>query len=166
MSLFPKTMFEDIKEFHAKFGLGYDGGPRALPPELKPFRTKFMVEELVEYTSLDPRDHKFVQHIFDVFVGVVQTEPSLEKKFDALIDLVYVALGTAYLHGFDFEEGWRRVHEANMKKVRALRSEDSLRGSVYDVVKPPGWTAPDLSDLVQEKPTMFTEYDPDCIPGN
>jgi hypothetical protein len=35
-----------------------------------------------------------------------------------------------------------------MKKVRALRAVDSQRGSTYDVVKPSGWVAPDLSDLV------------------
>ncbi len=78
-----------------------------------------------------------------------QDVPSLAKKFDALIDLVYVALGTAYLHGFPFDLGWRRVHEANMKKVRATNAAQSARNSTHDVVKPPGWTAPTLDDLVK-----------------
>ena len=46
---------------------------------------------------------------------------NLEEYFDGLIDLVYVALGAAYLSGLPFNEGFKRVHEANMKKVRALR---------------------------------------------
>jgi hypothetical protein len=58
-----------------------------------------------------------------------------------------------------------------MKKVKALRDEESTRGvAAFDVVKPEGWTAPDLSDLVlpkkPEPPTIFTEYDGECIPGN
>jgi len=87
-----------------------------------------MKEELDEYRE-------------SVFVG------DLEGQLDALVDLVYVALGTAYLQGFDFNEAFRRVHEANMKKVRARQKSDSKRASSYDVVKPVGWTPPDLSDL-------------------
>lgn len=144
-------MFDDIKNFHQKFGLEYKGPPRPLELGLGVFRTGFLAEELAEYVSSDKTDHDFLVKIVKVFwlEGSNQGEVPLEKQFDALIDLVYVALGTAYLHGFDFNEGWRRVHEANMKKVRALKDSDSARGSTYDVVKPEGWTAPDLSDLVQ-----------------
>lgn len=70
------------------------------------------------------------------------------ESFDALIDLVYVALGTAYLHRFPFNEGWARVQEANMRKVRANKKSDSKRRTTHDVVKPPGWRSPELDDLV------------------
>ena len=117
---------KDIEAFHIKYQLQYKDRPRFLPEELSGFRSRFIEEELDEY--------------------ILAT--TLEDKFDALIDLVYVALGTAYLHGFDFEEGWRRVHNANMKKVRAERQDESKRGTAFDVVKPEGWQPPDLSDLV------------------
>lgn len=123
------SLMIDIIEFHQKFSLAYDGPPRELPPDLSGFRSGFLCEELREYTD-----------------GVIRGDK--EKQLDALVDLVYVALGTAYLHGFDFDEAWRRVHAANMAKVRTAREEDSKRGSSFDVVKPPGWTPPDLSDLV------------------
>ena len=145
------SMFDDIKAFHEKFDLKYNGAPRWLPQDLDHFRTGFLAEELAEYTT----DDKTVQAdiIRNVKRGTVirpsDTPPSLEKQLDALVDLVYVALGTAYLHGFDFDEAWRRVHAANMKKIRATLSEQSARGSIHDVVKPPGWTAPNLSDLVR-----------------
>jgi len=147
-----QSLFEDIKDFHQKFGLEYQGPPRYLPDQFDGFRTKFMAEELAEYVSADQTDHNFVTRAvdaiqqFNAFAGLA---PPLEKKLDALVDLVYVAMGTAYLHGFDFDEAWRRVHAANMAKVRAERADQSLRGSTFDVVKPPGWKAPDLSDLVQ-----------------
>ena len=111
---------QDIKDFHEKFQLTYIGPPRELPDELAKFRKAFMEEELDEY--IDSR--------------------YLPGKLDALVDLMYVVLGTAYLHGFPFEEAWRRVHEANMKKVRAQSSR-----SKFDVIKPEGWTPPALSDL-------------------
>lgn len=116
---------KDIEDFHKKYGLAYEGKPRHLVGDLKAFRQLFMEEELTEYALAY----------------------SLVDKLDALVDLVYVALGTAYLHGFDFREAWRRVHEANMKKIRASRANESKRGTSLDVVKPPGWQAPDLSDL-------------------
>ena len=120
---------QDIIDFQTKFGLEYKGPPRQLPEDLETFRRKFMMEELIEYAhACEHRDK----------VGML----------DGLVDLLYVAFGTAHLHGFDIQKAWARVHEANMKKVRALRESDSKRGSTYDVIKPEGWKPPDLSDLV------------------
>lgn len=119
-------LVKDIVQFHQKFDLNSPDKPSQLSTELLKFRIKFMREELNEYVK----------------------SSGLEGKLDALVDLVYVAIGTAYLHGFDFNEAWRRVHEANMKKVRAQSADESKRGTSFDVVKPEGWTAPDLSDLV------------------
>jgi predicted HAD superfamily Cof-like phosphohydrolase len=142
-----QSLFEDIKDFHQRFELEYKGPPRQLPDELGFFRAKFIGEEFMEYLSDHKNDVLFMSTIVHKLLSTY--EIPLEKKLDALVDLVYVALGTAYLHGFDFDEAWRRVHEANMKKVRAERKEQSLRGSTFDVVKPLGWKPPDLSDLVR-----------------
>lgn len=129
-SLNPRMdMMELIEKFHLKFCLEYEGSPRALPQKLSKFRIQFLHEELKEYRdAVEAKD--------------------LEGQLDALIDLVYVALGTAYMHGFDFNEGFRRVHDCNMKKVRALSRLDSKRGSTFDVVKPANWKPPYLKDLV------------------
>lgn len=127
--------WKDIVAFHEKFGLEYKGQPRELEQALCDFRVDFLDEELTEYISAYSMDSDYKHQ-------------RLEQMFDALIDLVYVAMGTAYLHGFDFPEGWRRVHAANMAKVRAERASDSKRGTTFDVVKPEGWKSPDLLDLV------------------
>jgi predicted HAD superfamily Cof-like phosphohydrolase len=141
----------DIEAFHQKFGLEYTGKPRILEPELFSFRRKFIQEEVDEYereqtgliealTSDDGQpDHRRIA------LG-------LHEQLDALVDMVYVALGTAYLQfGVSvFHEAWRRVQEANMKKVRAEKADESKRGSAFDVVKPEGWTPPDHHDLVRD----------------
>lgn len=125
-------MFKDIKDFHTKFGLKYEGNSRLLEKSLSDFRIKFLTEELVEYR-------------------LAIENKNLEDAFDALIDLVYVALGTAYLHGFNFPEGWKLVHEANMKKVRVKSKEDSKRYHQADIVKPEGWKPPDLKSIMTDK---------------
>lgn len=122
-------LMADIAAFHERFELAYDGPPRELPYELAVLRERRLQEEAEEYTE-----------------AIL-----LEKRFDALIDTVYVALGNAYLHGFNFEEGWRRVHEANMKKVRAQHASESRHSSALDIIKPPGWVEPHLGDLVGYK---------------
>lgn len=121
----------DVHEFHEKFDIEQPLTPRQLPPDLAKFRLEFLKEELDEYErSLHDGD--------------------IEGQLDALVDLVVVALGTALISGFDFDAAWRRVHEANMAKVRAKADgSDSKRGSGFDIVKPEGWTPPDHSDLVR-----------------
>lgn len=143
------TMFQDIKDFHEKYQLAYNGKPRILDEELGEFRERFMAEELAEY--LEAGDNAR-----DDLMPSLMHEPGenvhvhLEAQLDALVDLCYVAMGTAYLQGFDFEEAWNRVHAANMQKVRVANAKDSKRESSYDVIKPPGWTAPDHSNLVAD----------------
>jgi predicted HAD superfamily Cof-like phosphohydrolase len=135
----------DIADFHDKHDIAYIDGPRHLPAHLRDFRIRFLAEELCEYAGVPDVTKRLIQSA--LHEGM--TEPLLEDQFDALIDLVYVALGTSYLHGFPFDNGWSVVHRANMRKVRVERSEDSKRGSIYDVAKPAGWLPPSLATLVK-----------------
>lgn len=71
-----------------------------------------------------------------------------EDSTQFLIDLVYGCRMSAIVMGFHFDKGWRRVQEANMSKIRAKRDTVGKRGSTWDVVKPEGWRAPIMDDLV------------------
>jgi predicted HAD superfamily Cof-like phosphohydrolase len=126
-------MSADVHDFHDRFRLLYDGPPKTLDDELLDFRVKFMQEELDEYAE-----------------GAA--EGDLEKQLDAIIDLIYVALGTLVLQGMlpAFAPGWNRVQAANMAKVRTERVEDSKRGSTFDVTKPEGWKPPTHADLIEQ----------------
>lgn len=121
-------MFADIKKFHKQMGLEYEGEPRFLPLDMSKLRIDRLHEEMDEYRQ-------------------ARRDNNLVDQLDALVDLVYVALGTAYLHGFDFEEAWNRVHASNMLKERAQKTSDSKHKSQYDVIKPEGWVPPYLKDL-------------------
>ena len=126
------NLFNDINEFSQKFGLPQPAQPKLLDHIDMHFRMQFMYEELRE--------------IQEGYSG-----KDIEEVFDGLIDLVYVALGTAWLMNLPFNDGWARVHLANMQKERAMSAGDtrSKRGHRWDIVKPEGWEAPVLTDLVE-----------------
>lgn len=124
----------DVGMFHDRFGLDnvvYEPeGPRVIPEDLMDFRIKFMEEELKEFK--------------DAYEAGDEA-----GMFDALLDLAYVVHGTSHLKGFPWHDGWQLVQRANLKKVRASGDgSDSKRGSSWDIVKPEGWTAPDIAGLL------------------
>ena len=59
-----------------------------------------------------------------------------EDMADAVVDIVYVAIGAAVEMGFDFQTLWDEVHAANMEK--------EFRGEGVKVGKPKGWKEPDV----------------------
>ena len=131
-----RSNFEDVGQFHEKFGLPRSSDShRAIPHndtprELLEFRAAFMAEELDEFMRAMERD-------------------DIPEMFDALLDLVYVALGTAHVMNLPWQAGWNRVQASNMAKVRAAKDgSDSKRDSSWDVVKPEGWIPPHLEELL------------------
>ena len=125
--------FSDVGDFHEKFGLhrsDTEAGLQRVSNDLLDFRKKFLQEELDEFNR-----------------GLEEGDEA--EMFDALLDLVYVAMGTAHLLGYPWQQGWEAVQAANMAKVRASKDgKDSKRGSSWDIVKPAGWTPPDIRSLV------------------
>lgn len=140
------NFFKQVGDFHAKFELptaySYYGeinqdfklkrDPQFLTIDNHLFRRKFMQEELEE---------------FDAACAV----GDLPKAADALVDLVYVVLGTAHLMGLPFNELWEAVQAANMAKERAVANDArSKRGHRLDVVKPEGWVAPPIAEILEK----------------
>lgn len=70
------------------------------------------------------------------------------EMFDALLDIVVVAVGAMHSLGVDAESGWQEVIRSNMSKVDAetgkvLKREDGK------VLKPATFSAPELKPYVQ-----------------
>ena len=124
-------LFRMVHETYQKLGFDNRTGPTHLDPDEKRFRLVGMREELDEYEDAE----------------------SLEDELDALVDLVVWALGTAERHGFHlFNEAFRRVDRANRQKIPGT-TERAGGTHETDLYKPPGWTAPDLRDLVDRTRT-------------
>ena len=108
---------EDVRAFHDKFKqLNYDE-PGFLSRRKQLERAGFMQEELDEFLAAK----------------------TLADQADALIDLVYVAKGTAVMMGLPWCRLWEDVQRANMEKVPGT----THRGNLVDVAKPPGWRPPE-----------------------
>lgn len=131
----PFVELADVQAFHLKFKVPEPSEPSLLNKEAFDFRTKFLQEELDEFV----RDH---------------ANGDMLKAADALVDLVYVALGTVVMMGLApcWSSLWNAVQRANMAKVRATGASQSKRGSALDVVKPAGWTPPDHSLVLGSGP--------------
>lgn len=81
-------------------------------------------------------------------LAVAMRDNDLEGALDAQIDRRYIADGTTLELGMAgvFDEGFDRVHAANMAKVVDGKVIKDASGKIR---KPDGWKAPDLSDLVR-----------------
>jgi predicted HAD superfamily Cof-like phosphohydrolase len=125
-------LIKDIDQFHKKFG--FEKNEKVGIPdnnELVNFRTSFLMEELAEYTQ-------------------AITKKDAAGALDALVDIVYIALGTAWLFNLPFDKAWNEVQKANMSKIRA-KSKSKKRGTAFDVIKPKGWEAPNIERIVEEE---------------
>ena len=115
-------LLHDVALFHRKFEIPINETPGFCTAEAMKFRADFIQEE------------------FDEFKHAIETN-DLPEAFDALIDIVYIALGTVDMMGLtteEFCELWNDVVRANMSKVRSTGDDDPLskRKSSFDVVKP------------------------------
>jgi len=125
-------VLKDIDNFHKKYG--FEKNEKVDIPdnnELINFRTAFLMEELAEYTN-------------------AITKKDAAGALDALVDIVYIALGTAWLFNLPFEKAWNEVQKANMSKIRA-KDKTGKRGTKFDVVKPKDWKAPNIEKIIEEE---------------
>lgn len=127
-----QSFYDDVVDFHRHFQIDHKGGPRKLPDSLKSLRDARLDEEMTEYWD-------------------ACAVKDVEKQLDAMVDIIYIILGTCHLHGWDFNEAWRRVHQANMKKARDVDGTKGRYKDKQDIYKPMGWVAPILRDLVTFK---------------
>lgn len=115
------SYFEAVKKFHEDVLGQLPSGVSLLAPGNMRERVAFMLEEIDE-------------------MGEAYADGDIVKVADAIADLVYVALGTAYLMQLPFEEIWAAVQKANMSKQRGM----TKRNMAYDAVKPEGWVGPEV----------------------
>jgi len=110
--------FEQVKAFHKAFGHPCRETPGLLSPQRRDSRVKWMREEVQEFVDAE----------------------TVEDQADAMIDLMYFALGTLVEMGVRPGELFDIVHNANMQKLWP-------DGKVHcdpdgKVIKPAGWQDP------------------------
>ena len=114
-----KKEWNDVREFHEKFGHPVAPQPRMVERGRALSRGKWMNEEVAEFLV--------AQDIYE--------------QADAMIDLIYFALGTLVEMGLEADELFDIVQKANMAK---LWSDGKPHYNPKDgkVIKPDGWEDP------------------------
>lgn len=79
----------------------------------------------------------------------IQANDQLEQ-LDALIDILVVTIGAIHSAGFDAEGAWKEVMQTNFNKIdketgKVRKREDGK------VLKPLGWTPPNLETFVTKQ---------------
>ncbi|MER6344644.1 MazG nucleotide pyrophosphohydrolase domain-containing protein [Streptomyces sp. NPDC001595] len=123
-----------VREFHLAFGLDARSTPTAVPPELAAHRGELLAEEAAE-------------------VAEVSVSGPLDRLAHELADVVYVAYGTALVHGIDLDQVLAEIHRANMSKLgpdgtvarradgKVLKGEHYRAPDVGAVLRRQGWRA-------------------------
>lgn len=120
-------MMSDVEGFHrAVVKVETPPTPRLLTPKRHEWAANFLNEELNEYC-------------------VAWNADDLPGAVDALVDLIYVAMGRLLEMGIPPSEAWDPVQRANMAKERGM----THRGSDTDAAKPEGWLPPDHESLIR-----------------
>lgn len=117
-----------LLEFNQAFDIPKLDSPDIGPEELIELRIKLLREEVEEYAE-------------------AARAGDLVEVIDALADIGYILAGTILNHGMQniYDDAFDEVHRSNMAKLvdgKVLRREDGK------VMKPQGWTAPQLAQFV------------------
>jgi len=76
-----------------------------------------------------------------------ESDGNAVEEFDAVLDQIVVLIGYGLSRGWPMNEGWAEVVRSNMAKI------DPYSGTVRrredgKILKPDGWTPPDLASLL------------------
>lgn len=119
-----------VREFHRAFGLDTRSEPTEVTPELAAHRGRLLAEEAAE-------------------VAEVAVAGPLDRLAHELADVVYVAYGTALVHGIDLDAVIAEIHRSNMTK---LGPDGSVaRRADGKVLKGEHYRAPDVSGVLRSQ---------------
>ena len=93
---------------------------------------------------------------FNMYMDLIDEEykelkdaPNDIETLDALIDILVVTIGAIHSAGWDAEGAWKEVMSTNFAKIDRETGKVRKREDVK-VLKPVGWTAPDLAPYVKK----------------
>jgi predicted HAD superfamily Cof-like phosphohydrolase len=119
-----------VREFHLAFGLDARSTPTEVSPVLAAHRGELLAEEAAE-------------------VAEVAVEGPLDRLAHELADVVYVAYGTALVHGIDLDQVIAEIHRANMSKLGP--DGQVARRADGKVLKGEHYRAPDVSAVLRRQ---------------
>lgn len=131
----------DVDYFMLSMGQTIREKPSLAPPEELQLRIDLITEEFDETIAALVQMQELVRGK-PVPATAVQL---LADVADGIVDLMYVAIGTASALGIGLTEVWDEVQRANMEKTTGPVRDDGKR------LKPEGWTPPQVERIIREQ---------------
>lgn len=130
-------MIEDVREFHEACGTNDPQEPTWPPYDKRKLRYHLLFEEQCELSA------ELLPELCGPPSFTAGSQDHLAALAKEIVDVIYVAIGTALSAGIPLEEVWAEVHQSNMAKVdpsigKVRRRDDGK------ILKPDGWQKPDV----------------------
>ena len=90
--------------------------------------------------------HKLINEEFNEFLKAYQDKDEVEQ-LDACMDLIWVTLGYCHMKRYDVRGAWNEVTTSNLWKIDA-KTGKVIRREDGKILKPEGWTPPDLTKFI------------------
>jgi predicted HAD superfamily Cof-like phosphohydrolase len=168
------NLISDVTEFMSETKLPHPDEPTIEQAQYRPLHIEEEAKEFVDA-------YRHLMHLIGVH-GELRLRTTLQEPYiaawaqvlDSLVDLTYVAIGCANGLGLDFEEAWKEVHAANMRKIEYKPCQHCgctgydklenpckhcttgyittvLKNANGKVLKPAGWTPPDIHAIIRRQ---------------
>ena len=99
-----------------------------------------------------PENYKMYLGLIDEEYGELVDAVDADDKvdqLDALVDILVVTMGAIRAAGWDGEAAWKEVMDTNFAKIDATTGK-VIKREDGKVLKPEGWTAPELSQFIDK----------------
>ena len=150
--------YELVKQFtEESTGRKWSERPIKMSQESVVFLIKMILSELNELaeTVTDSPEEalNLVKNCMGVDLHLTKNEMKddedvIENQADSLVDIYYYMLNSSSKHGIDLSKVFLEVHEANMRKRDPLTGKFILRESDGKILKPDGWTEPNVKKIL------------------
>ena len=141
---------ECVREFtQASEAYGEFGQDPIDAPQFE-FLARLVLEELLEIgaTCMTVDEAKvLIANIVSADQKTKATSPNHADQMDGLVDLIYVTLNFASRKGWNLQPIFDAVHQANMAKRDPVTLKFK-RNEHGKIIKPDGWTPPNINDVV------------------
>lgn len=127
------NFYTDVRDFHIAFSQPVSEKPHLPEENERHLRKTLLQEEMNEYFA-------------------AENDNDLVEIADALADIIYIACGTAVSYGIPLDKVFEEVHRSNMAK---LVDGKPLKRADGKVIKPEGWTPPDVAGVLKKSHDEF-----------
>jgi len=147
-----------VKEFTIAANQEVCKVPTIMTKDEVTFICKMIIDEMLELCSTVSSSNEAKEMLkncideakeINLFKGNCEEDLIAEQQ-DAFVDIIYYIQNASVKKGVDLSSIFKVVHQANMNK-RDPKTGLFLKRSDGKIIKPDGWTAPDISEEIRRQ---------------